>query len=540
MRIGIVIPPWLHPCSPPLGPAALSAFLKREHPRAKIQIFDLNLYYYQEALSLMNQGLLGLKLYDWDAPTTAGKVMESVDFLKTHPLSSVSISRWHQMATIFLSFENVFNGFMAEMAGRSLLGMEIPGVIDGFFNRIVSSVVAFEPGLCGISVFFDAQMVFALEISRRIKEETDAFICLGGARFGTCPRPERLFKRPLRIRAKGENHALESLPFVDAIIPGEGEIPMVELARNLPLSKIRDVPGLVFKTSSQVVTNDPPPLLSMNELPAPDFSDFHLEGYLTPEPVLPFMTSRGCAWGKCTFCTHHRIYRKYRQMNIQTVLRQMDGLKDSYETSLFSLFDEMIPPARARNLAKAMLNKGLNLKFSAYAKPVKPFNETLLKLLAQAGCRLMMWGVESGSQRILDLMKKGTKVKDMEEVLMNSSKAGIRNLIFIMFGFPGETEADFNLTISFLKRNSNYIDAISKGIFVLIEGCEVHRRPDKFFITRMQPKSDNWSGAMAYSFETDAGLDQKQVLKLYKEHLPLIEKIGLSPRLGVYREHLLF
>jgi len=227
-------------------------------------------------------------------------------------------------------------------------------------------------------------------------------------------------------------------------------------------------------------------------------------------------------------------------MAIKEVAKKLKEMKNAYNTRFFNFFDEMIPPGRLRRLSMRLLREDLEVFFSAYAKPVKAFDRALMSLSFEAGCRVVLWGVESGSQKVLDLMKKGTRVKDMEQALRASHEAGLRNLLFIMFGFPGEEFEDFTETIDFLKRNQGHIDTISKGLFMLIEGCQVQKQPERFFIRKMRPMADNYSGAISYDFETTRGLDRRKVQKLYKKHLPFLEKLGISPRLGVYREHLLF
>ncbi len=540
MKVAVVIPPWLHPTAPPLGPACLSAYLKAHEKHLDIRVFDLNIRYYQQAFQFCQMGKIGVSIYGWKPQKTAEAVKQAFEFLKKNRLSLVSAKKWHENATIFLSFENILNGFMGEMATRSLFNMEIPGTISGFLGWLTDEVIDFSPELCAISVSFDAQMPFAMAISRLIKEKTDAFICLGGARFGTSPQPQRLFEIGISLKVRGQKRHLEDIPFVDAIIPGEGEIPLLKLCKSLKQGNLRDVPGLVYTASNRVIYTTPPEPLNMNQLPVPDFSDLDLSAYMAPEPVLPFMTSRGCAWGKCTFCTHHKGYIRYRQMATNEVVRKLKELKNAYNTRFFNFFDEMIPPGRLRRLSMELLEGGLDILFSSYAKPARAFDRTLLSLSFKAGCRVMLWGVESGSQKVLDLMGKGTRVKDVEMALRASHEAGVRNLLFMMFGFPGEDTNDFKQTIDFLKRNKRYIDAISKGLFMLIEGCQVQKEPERFFIREMRPVADNYSGATSYDFETTKGLDRKEVEKLYKKHLPFLEKLGISPRLGVYREHLLF
>ncbi len=540
MKVAIVSPPWLHPTCPALGPACLSAFLKRHAPTAKIKVFDLNMAYYQQALKALQKGSFGLKLYGWNENKTFQMVRAAFDYLKEKRLSQVDPSRWHEQATIFLSFENIFNGFMAEMASRDLLGLEIPQAVCHFFQRLLDDVVDFAPDICAISIFFDAQMPFALKVAKSIKQRTDSFVVAGGARFGTCPEPERLFKKGVTIKAKGHEERLRDLWFIDGLIPAEGEIPLLELLKNLPSMALENVPGIIFKRANKVITNPCPPPLLPELIPTPDFSGLDLSFYMTPSVVLPYLTSRGCAWGKCTFCTHHRIYRAYRNISIERVVKQIKELKRSYGARHFSFFDEMIPPSRLKSLSKELNRENLAIRFSFYAKPTSSFDHNLCKGLFDTGARCVLFGVESGSQKILDLMNKGTTVETMEQVLRNSSKAGLRNLAFIMFGFPGETKEDFLETIRFLERNKKDIHALSKGLFMLIEGSQIQREPERFFIKRMQPAWENWACSITYDFETEIGLTRHEIKKLYKKHLPFLERIGISPRLGVYREHLLF
>ncbi len=540
MKVSIIIPPWLHPTAPTLGPACLAAFLKREAKDAMIKVFDLNLRHYYQAFDYLKHGRIGLRLYNWDTIETTNRVINAFEFLKSHPFSSVKPERWHKQATIFLSFENIFNGFIEEMAARCLAGLELPQGIDKYFQRLVDPVAKFRPDICAISIFFDAQMLFGLAIAQIIKHLTGSFVCLGGARFGTNPDPARLFKKGITIKAKGKIKRIREVSWVDAIIPGEGELPLYYLLKAAKSNKMHKIPGVIIQKNPGHFITDFPPSLNMNELPCPDFSDVPLGQYMVPSPVLPFMTSRGCAWGKCTFCTHHKIYKRYRQMNTDRAIEQIKELRDSYKVTYVNIFDEMIPPARFRRLSNAILQEKIDITFSAYAKPTKAFDKKLLNKIQKAGGRVMLWGIESGSQEILQLMKKGTKVEEMEQVLKNSSEAGIRNLVFIMFGFPGEAKDDFQMTIDFLQRNQKHIHAISKGLFMLVEGCEAQKRPERFFIRNMKALPDNCGGARSFEFETLKGLNPSEAASLYKKSLPIIERIGLSPRLAVYREHLLF
>ena len=104
--------------------------------------------------------------------------------------------------------------------------------------------------------------------------------------------------------------------------------------------------------------------------------------------------------------------------------------------------DDVIAASRFSQLADAILAAGLKLYYYAMAKPVKQFDYSVLSKMHQSGCRYLMWGVESGSQRVLDLMDKGIRIPEVDAVLNDTRKAGVRNHVFVMGGFPTETRGN--------------------------------------------------------------------------------------------------
>ena len=150
-----------------------------------------------------------------------------------------------------------------------------------------------------------------------------------------------------------------------------------------------------------------------------------------------------------------------------------------------------------------------------------------------------MWGVESASQRVLNLMRKGTRIKEAEKVLQDARHAGLMNLIFIMFGFPTETEAEFNETLNFLRKNQDYIHALSKGKFVLSEGSLIQRKPEKFAITEIREAAESRVYKRVFDYQVSKGLGPEEVSALYEKNIRHLKSIGFTPRFGAYREHLI-
>jgi len=264
-----------------------------------------------------------------------------------------------------------------------------------------------------------------------------------------------------------------------------------------------------------------------------DFSIYDLDTYFTPHPVIPLKTSTTCYYQQCTFCAHYAQvpYNEYSLHTIEeTVVKS--GMKH------FFLIDDMIPLQRLLKLA-ALFRK-LDVTWACQLRPTKEFTYDVLNTLHASGLTFVLWGVESGCQKILDAIKKGTNVSDVEDVLKNSHAAGITNVTYIMFGFPGESEKDFITTIEFLKRNSEHIDLISTSQFGLQKGTSVYTNPDQYGISEIiENKRTVLDSKIRYVVKD--GLSPNEVTQLRKKYAHVIESINTYPKsLNFFREHLFF
>jgi radical SAM superfamily enzyme YgiQ (UPF0313 family) len=170
--------------------------------------------------------------------------------------------------------------------------------------------------------------------------------------------------------------------------------------------------------------------------------------------------------------------------------------------------DEMISASRFRKIGEEIIRRNLEINYYALAKPTKDFTKDILDVMYKSGCRYLIWGVESGCQRILDLIDKGTVVEKMSDVLTNSSLAGIKNHVFIIFGFPTETRNELKQTLDFLYKLKDHIHAIHKGAFQLKIGSRVYENPEKFCITKMYPTN---SAMEPVKFDVSKGIKQDEL-----------------------------
>lgn len=263
-----------------------------------------------------------------------------------------------------------------------------------------------------------------------------------------------------------------------------------------------------------------------------DYNVFDFRDYFTPSIVLPVKACSACYYQQCAFCTHHGK-QKYVEFPITEIV---EGIKKSNQKYVF-LVDDMIPKKRILEMASAF--KGLGIKWMCQLKPAKEYDAETFKILYDSGLKAVVWGVESGCDRVLQMMKKGTNVKDIENVLKAAHDAGIRNVCYIMFGFPTETKEEFLETIDFLKRNSSCIDLVSTSVFGLQKKTEVYENPARFGITKVI-ETERMLLEPSIKYEASRGLLQEEAKELRKNYKKTLEKLNKYPKaMNFFREHML-
>jgi radical SAM superfamily enzyme YgiQ (UPF0313 family) len=236
----------------------------------------------------------------------------------------------------------------------------------------------------------------------------------------------------------------------------------------------------VYKTPAGISVNPKTQTLSLKTLPAPDFSRLPMHAYFNPSPVLPVLFSRGCLWRKCRFCTHNFSFAGYRKKSIRAFVDELEGYHTQMGACYFYSADEYIAPPDMDGIAREILARGLKISYQVLGKPLQACTPERLALWAESGCRWIGWGVETGSQRLLDLINKGTHVPVIEQVLKASSDAGISNLPMLIFGLPTSSEKDLADTFGFLERIYDSADALTASAFVLFDGTHFARNARRY------------------------------------------------------------
>ncbi len=259
--------------------------------------------------------------------------------------------------------------------------------------------------------------------------------------------------------------------YIDYISIGDGETALVALCRALdgqiPLS---DVPNLVYRsevTQKIVSTGFSCVHFDMNALAYPDYTGYDLTQYFTPEIIFPIQLSKGCYWGKCTFCDYAYGQQGYAPKRIPRIIDELRYFVETYGASKFIFVDEAIPPAFYNQLALAILDAGLKINYYSFARLEDGYTPQVLKNLYDSGARLFLWGYECESLRIMKLMNKGINAERRLEILTDARDAGIWNDGLFIFGYPTETMEEIEATQRVIREHRREIPSVTLSNFAL-------------------------------------------------------------------------
>ena len=306
----------------------------------------------------------------------------------------------------------------------------------------------------GISIAFQSQLIMGLALADAIKTaRPDCTIILGGSYFS------------------GTEYSLESLllrwRFVDLLVRGPGEIVLETVARRLP---IESIDGAVKLVDGRFIVD-----AQLGMYPNPDFSDARWELYASsPLKAIPFTFYTACHYGRCRFCNGDRgtCLGNAASPHIQDSLCELASLADAGGVDCVYIVDAALPPHLLHSVAETVRGR---LRWAANARPLATLNDpNLLNFLAKGGCEMLRFGFESGSQRVLNMMRKGTSLQTVSGLLKNVAEAGIKNHLYILLGYPGEDSADREKTVRFLQKHRSEVFSYSVSVFQAMPGTEIY------------------------------------------------------------------
>ena len=333
---------------------------------------------------------------------------------------------------------------------------DIHPVLEPILMAAVDELVEMKPDVVGFSIYY-------------ISEEPSKWMC-------------RELKRRMpniKIAVGGPNvHKswFKIEPYYDYVVVGEGEQNLLALLEDVEQGNQRDIPLILNQPEDQRI--------NINGLPMPDYESIDFNLYELPNGINTEI-SRGCT-AKCTFCEETHFW-KYRQRQSVDLITEIEWLYYNKGTDVVWFIDSLVNGnlKELRAFAIGLKEKNLKVRWTGYARCDGRMDLEYLQDLADGGCIMFNFGVESGSQKVLDDMAKGVTIKEMEQNFIDCKKVGIWCATNWIVGFPTEDFQDYADTMTLLWRmRNNNINNAGLGVgYGLGPETIVGQNPHKFNIS---------------------------------------------------------
>lgn len=248
----------------------------------------------------------------------------------------------------------------------------------------------------------------------------------------------------------------------DIIVVGEAELTMEELVPRLlgeGSGNLEDIDGIIYRRDDDEIvhTASRQPVADLDSQPWPDRSAIDINAYVETwrrhhgTGSVSLITARGCPF-QCSWCSHGVFGYSHRRHSPAATAEEVRSIVDSYDPDMLWYADDVftINKKWIRDYAVELRRRNLRVPFEAISREDR-LDEEMVRVLAEMGCKRLWIGAESGSQRVLDAMKRQTDAKRLRSMIHLLQDHGIEAGTFIMLGYDGETSRDLRDTVEHLK-----------------------------------------------------------------------------------------
>jgi len=253
---------------------------------------------------------------------------------------------------------------------------------------------------------------------------------------------------------------MEECEYVDVVVRGEGEETIKEVVGELDGNgggSLKEVKGITFREGKRIIDTENRPLIkNLDEVPFPAYHLMPMNSYrFRGKRFGAVITSRGCPF-RCTFCSSSQLYGKtWRARSPENIVQELRVLTEDYGVKEIEFLDDTftLDKNRAKKFCDMLMKEGVDISWSCSSR-VDTMDKEVAKKLKGAGCHTVYVGVESGSQRTLNLIQKGITLSQVERAIKTIKEAGLGTLCSFIIGIPGETKKAIERTIEFAKKLS--------------------------------------------------------------------------------------
>ncbi|MBT89502.1 MAG: hypothetical protein CMN79_03310 [Spirochaetales bacterium] len=310
------------------------------------------------------------------------------------------------------------------------------------FEDTVDYIVKSNPDVLGLSVV-SMNYVPGEELARCVKKRN----------------------KGIKIIAGGPHFHINSNEFMgdnggfDYVCAGEGDYVIDELIDyNFATEKLSKIDGLIYKSNKQVCRNRLGVVEDLDKLPFPAYDIYPKPlKYYKPAinnykrlPSIGIITSRGCP-SQCTYCQGSIFNKSVRMNSVDYVIEHIELLTRKYRVRDILFWDDVFTLKKKRlyEICDLLIKKRINITWACFIRANSIIDEGLLRKMKEAGCWLIMPGVESGSSEIIKLLRKGIDLSHVERVCKIADRLGIQVRPSFMLGNPGETRETLQQTFDF-------------------------------------------------------------------------------------------
>ena len=400
---------------------------------------------------------------------------------------------------------NVYRPWVSEDLLKVPFDNKVNVYADICRQLVLRSIKKEKPEVVGISIGTPVQLMSGITFATLIKEAfPDIHVTVGG---NIITRLKDEFAKKPHFFGKA----------FDSMITYEGEHALVWLVEALSgKRKMNEVSNLIYKDEEGQMHVNETYQERVDQLPPPDFDGMPWEKYFSPEKLVPYLGTRGCYWGKCTFCDHGAGYiDQFRAKHAEQIVDELEYLKNKLNAKHFMFTDESFPPALFIKLPPMMVERELDIYWTTLIR----FESQLLEpeiwdVAHKSGCRSLYYGLESANERIIKLVKKDTDIKAAKINLEQAKRVGIWSHVMCFYGFPSETEEEAEDTRRFLIENQHQIPSVEMYFFVLYKNAPVMFQADEYKIdVTVNPEHDL---ALDYYYTPESGQTTEEAMSRYE------------------------
>lgn len=356
-------------------------------------------------------------------------------WIKTAPLSLVYLENYLKDRKIRVKVQdlNIDLFRLSKLSPKEWLTLN-----DGFEKGLFSQIEKIFPSY--LSDFYESIKDYDTIAFSLLKRNSYFSFSLAGKVKEKFPEKRIIFGGPHTLFLEYKNE-LDSQNFW---VIGEGESAMLKIL-NGSAEKLQHFEELE----------------NLDNLSFLDFNCLDIKNYSS---AIPLLSSRGCKFS-CNFCSERKLYKKFRQHSPEYICESMNQLTQRYKTNTFVFCDSLINYSNEwlEKFCSLVTENKLNVKWEAQMRIDERFDIALGKLMKKSGCYNLFVGMESASDSVLKNMNKGFNSKVARDFFEKAVKSGLLFEISLIFGYPGETEANFEETLNFIAKNKNIIPKIAQA-----------------------------------------------------------------------------